>query len=186
MSTSGRGVRRRVYSVEAAVGVIARTVARPVEAGTRVSHDASRHRSAGTRPRRRPRSAVSPDSPGGDTDQRQHDSPGSEHDRGDYTAADGEEEGAANTTCGDCITPATINTPSRIPPFVGVLRSGGTAGEVFDVFGESLGGEFEGFGHGEVWVEGVGDLVDRGPVFDCHDGGLDDVTGSVGEDVGAE
>ena len=133
-----------------------------------------------------PRSAVSPDCPGGDTDQRQYDSPGSEHVRGDYTTANGEEEGAAKATCGDRGHPATINILSRIPPFVGVSRSGGTAGEVFDVFGESLGGEFEGFGHGEVEVEGVGDLVDRGPVFDCHDGGLDGVTGSVGEDVGAE
>jgi hypothetical protein len=53
-----------------------------------------------------------------------------------------------------------------ISPVRPVVRSGGTAGEVFDVFGESLGGEFERFGHGQVGVEGVGDLVDGGPVFE--------------------
>ncbi len=82
--------------------------------------------------------------------------------------------------------PTDPSTPSRIPPFVGGMGLGGAAGEVFDVFGESLGSESEGFGHGQVGVEGVGDLVDRGPMFDCHDGGLDDVTGSVGEDVDAQ
>jgi hypothetical protein len=54
------------------------------------------------------------------------------------------------------------------------------------VFGETLGSEFEPFGHGQVGVEGVGDLVDRDPVFDRHDRSLDDVAGAVGEDVSAE
>lgn len=205
-----------------------------------------------------PPSAVSPESPGGDTDQRRHDSPWSEHDRSDNTAAEGEEEGPSKTAGCDRGHPGrhqhnvpklagtiygelllgmggsrrsnpgkTIPWSSRPPQHVtsghsgrfgdgrsdgdvdagltaamrmagcdcqatqraqavGVQRSGGTTGQVFDVFGESLRGELEPFGHSQIWVEGVGDLVDRRPILDRHDGGLDDVAGTVGEDVGPE